>query len=132
MKKFKRLSIVATLALGLFVFTGCGKENVEKGPNFKIVYEADREVDKVEYKINDYDLSLQPMNNDKKVKKDYTGNVNILDSDSGNFSIMIKDEGEVLFEKNDIALDFSDDKIALVSIIENDKGELDIKVDNKK
>lgn len=119
MRILKKLSVLLVLITGLFVFTGCGSED-----------EATKEVDKVVFKIDDFEVLFEPRQDANKVKNGDFTNVNYSSDEILKLSVEALENEEVVLSKTDIELDFTNKKNVKVYVIENSNGELDVKVEN--
>lgn len=129
MRILKKLSVLLVLITGLFVFTGCGSED-EGGPNLVFEYAATKEVDKVVFKIDDFEVLFEPRQDANKVKNGDFTNVNYSSDEILKLSVEALENEEVVLSKTDIELDFTNKKNVKVYVIENSNGELDVKVEN--
>lgn len=132
MKKLKRVSIIVSLLTLVFILGGCGKKQEEKPMNnFILKYNATKTVDKIIYKIGDFEGEITPMNEDKKIKEGYVTNIILPEESDISFSLKIIDEDKTLYKSEDTKIDLRSGKRAEISIVKgNNESEFDIQVIN--
>lgn len=130
MKNLKKVSLTIVAIMMFLTIGGCGNNQEESGNNFKLSYDSEKTVDKIIFKVGDWESDLRPMNNDKKVKKGYSSSVVLEEVGEVNFSIQIIDDGKIIFEKNNQIVDLGKDKKAEIKIIDDKDGKVDLEMLN--
>lgn len=132
MKIFKKISLMIMAVTMVLAVVGCGnnkKDEETSMNNFNIKYEGKKEVDKIIYKVGEYESTIVPMHEDKKIKEGYTSNI-VLPEEEVKFSIKIIDNDKVISKVEDSKIDLTNGKKAEIKIVDGKDGEVKVEVIN--
>lgn len=130
MKVLRKISLIIAAVSMVLVVGGCGEKTEEQSMNnFNVTYEAEKTVDKVIYKLGDFEAELNPMHEDKKVKKGYKSHVS-MDEIELNLSLEIIDNEEIIYKVEDTKIDLTNGKKAEVKIVDGKDGAIEVEITN--